>query len=315
MPQHERPESPRTHPRESSFLSLMSGWAQQGVQSYFATQRILVDLAMRQNSSVVHALKERLSDPHHSPSVVLAELASDGITNLVEAQKVLLELGRQQHEIVMTGVKERTRGSSTATAMANLLRHSVDTVIEMQQEFLKIAGTQTRTWIEGVKTGKAPKGSALVDVARQAVENFIHAEKRFLDGIAEEATRVTKNKPVDRAEKKTKKTELAELGRRATESFIEAQKRLVDVAGRQMNANLKTASRAMEILKPLPVVPLSDWTRAGVQSFVEAQKALMDAVTKSGNGTKPAAGARRKTVRGAKRRRPSLEKPSSHPAA
>ncbi len=315
MREHERPESPRTHPRESSFLSLMSGWAQQGVQSYFATQRILVDLAMRQNSSVVHALKDRLSDPHHSPSALVAELAGDGITNLLEAQKVLLELGRQQHDIVMAGVKERTGGSSTATTMANLLRHSVDTVIEMQQEFLKIAGKQTHTWIEGVKTGKAPKGSALVDLAREAVENFIHAEKRFLDGVAEEATRATKNKPTDRVEKKAKKTELAELGRRATESFIEAQKRLVDVAGRQMNANLKTASRTAEILKPLPVVPLSDWTRAGVQSFVDAQKALMDAVTKPRNGTKPAAGASRKPVRGAKRRRPSLEKPLSHPAA
>ena len=43
------------HPRESSFISLLSGWAQQGVQSYFATQRILLDLAMRQNASVIHA--------------------------------------------------------------------------------------------------------------------------------------------------------------------------------------------------------------------------------------------------------------------
>lgn len=113
-----------------------------------------------------------------------------------------------------------------------------------------MAGKQTHTWIEGVKTGKAPKGSALVDVARQVVENFIHAEKRFLDAVAEEATTAMKNKTVDRAEKKAKKTELAELGRRATASFVEAQKRLVDVAGRQVN--LKTASRTMEILKPSP---------------------------------------------------------------
>jgi len=215
----------------------------------------------------------------------------------------------------MTGVKERTGGSSAATTLANLLRHSIDTAIEMQQEFLKIAGRQTHTWMEGVKSGKAPKSSALVELAREAIESFIHAEKRFRDGVAEEAAKAAKSKPADRVEKKVKKTELAELGRLATESFIEAQERLVDVAGRQMNANLKTASRTVEILKPLPVVPLSDWTRAGVQSFVDAQKALMDAVTKPGNSTKPAAGARRRTVRGAKRRRPSLEKPLTHPAA
>ncbi len=35
--------------RESSFINLLSGWVQQGVENFFATQRILVDLAMRQN--------------------------------------------------------------------------------------------------------------------------------------------------------------------------------------------------------------------------------------------------------------------------
>jgi len=303
MREDTRPESPRTHPRESSFFSLMSGWAQQGVQSYFATQRILVDLAMRQNSSVMHALKERLSDPRHSPTTVLTEIAGEGISNLVDAQKVLLGLAQQQKEIVMTGVKERIGGSSAALAMADLLSHTVDTVIEMQQEFLKIAGKQTHTWMDAAKTGKAPRGGALVDVAREAVENFIHSEKRFLDAVAEVTTKAMRSTHVNGAAKKIKKTEVAELGRQATNSFIEAQKRLVDVAGRQMNANLKTASRTMDILKPLPVVPLSDWTRAGVQSFVDAQKALVEAVTKPHHGSKPAT----KTRRTARRKATSTE--------
>ena len=32
--------------RESSFVNLLSGWVQQGVENFFATQRILVDLAI-----------------------------------------------------------------------------------------------------------------------------------------------------------------------------------------------------------------------------------------------------------------------------
>lgn len=52
MPASVKSESPRTHHGESSFVSLLSGWAQQGVQSFFATQRILLDLAMRQNASL-----------------------------------------------------------------------------------------------------------------------------------------------------------------------------------------------------------------------------------------------------------------------
>ena len=53
MPAAVRTES-RTHSREPSFVSILSGWAQQGAQSLFATQRILLDLAMRQNANVMH---------------------------------------------------------------------------------------------------------------------------------------------------------------------------------------------------------------------------------------------------------------------
>jgi hypothetical protein len=287
-----RQESPRTHPRESSFVSLMSGWAQQGIQSYFATQRILVDLAMRQPSNVMNTLKDRLSDPRHSAAAILTELADEGISNFVDAQRVLLDLAQRQNEIVTTHVKGRIPDSSAVVAMTELLRCRVDTVIEMQREFLKIAGKQTRTWVEDAKTGKAPKSTAVVDLAREAMENFVSAEKKFLDAVAEETQNALRKKP-GKSPDKFKRSDLADLGRRATESFIEAQKEMVDVAGRQMNANLKTASRTMDILRPLPVLPLSEWTREGVQSFVDAQKALMDAVTKPGNGFKPAPKGRR----------------------
>src|ERR1700739_361904 len=103
----ERMESSRTHPRESSFVALLTGWAQQGVQSFFATQRILLDLAMRQNASIMHSVRQQLSDPHHSPTAILGEVAGDGINNFLEGQKVLLELGQKQNEILMIGVKER----------------------------------------------------------------------------------------------------------------------------------------------------------------------------------------------------------------
>src|ERR1700758_4614277 len=100
-------EPSRTHPKESSFVSILSGWAQQGVQSFFATQRILLDLAMRQNANVMHALRQQLTDPHHSPTAILSEVAGEGMTNFIEGQKVLLDLGKQQNAILMTAAKER----------------------------------------------------------------------------------------------------------------------------------------------------------------------------------------------------------------
>jgi len=68
------------------------------------------------------------------------------------------------------------------------------------------------------------------------------------------------------------------MAREATESFIEAQKKLVDVAGRQMNANVKTAGKTLELLRPFPFLPLAELTREGVKSYVDAQKELMEVI-------------------------------------
>jgi hypothetical protein len=264
---------------------LLSGWAQQGVQSYFATQRILLDLAMRQNSSVMHVMRERLSDPNRSPAKILSEIAGEGLTNLMEAQQVLLDLAQQHNEIVMDGVKERVAGSNVGIATAELLRRGIDNLIDTHHKFLKIVEKQSHTWIENAKAGKFPKNDALIEMAREAMDNFVHAEKHFLDVVAEETSRATNGRHHGGSAKKTKKTELTDLARKATESFIEAQKKLFDVAGRQMNANLRTAGRTMDVLGPLPVLPFSDLTREGVKSFVDAQKALMEVMTKAGNGS------------------------------
>jgi hypothetical protein len=282
MPAAAKTETSRTHSRESSFVSVLSGWAQQGVQTFFATQRILLDLAMQQNANLMHALRQQLSDPHHSPTAILGEVAGEGMTNFIEGQRVLLDLGKQQNEILMSGVKERIGDWPAAHAMTDLLRRSVDTFIHMQQEFLKIAGKQTHTWIEAAKTGKPYQPENLVDLAREGMENFVKAQKQFLDFVAEEAAKATGGKHANGSVKKIKKTELADLARQATESFIDAQKKLVDVAGKQMNTNVKMAGKTMDLVRPFPFLPLAELTREGVKSYVDAQKALMEAMVKPG---------------------------------
>ena len=154
MPTTVKSESSRTYSGESSFVSLLSGWAQQGVQSFFATQRILLDLAMRQNASLMHSVRQQLSDPHHSPTAILTEVTAEGISNFIEGQKILLELGQEQNELLMTGMKERVGDWPAAEAITDLLRRSLETFIGMQQELLKTAGKQTHTWVEAAKDGK-----------------------------------------------------------------------------------------------------------------------------------------------------------------
>jgi hypothetical protein len=241
----------RPHSREPSFVSSVSGWAQQGVQNFLATPRSLLNLAMRQNTNAMHFLRQQLSDPHHSPRAVLSGMAGESMMNFIEAQKVLLDLSKQQNEILMTAVKERIGEGPAAHATADLLRRSLNTFIHMQEEYLKIAGKQTHIWVEAARTGKLLPGRArLVGLAREGMENFAKAQKQFLDVIAEETAKVTGSKRT--AIKKIKKTELSKLARQAAELFINTQEKMVEVAGKQMNANVKTAGKTLELLRPLP---------------------------------------------------------------
>jgi hypothetical protein len=274
------------HPKESPLLALLSGWGQQAVQTLFATQHILLDLAMRQNASVMHAVRQQLSDPHHSPAAILSEVAEDGIANFLDGQHILLELGKQQNEILMTAVKERLGDCPQRAALISLLQRSVETFIHMDEEYLKIAGKQTRNWLQAVKTGKPYEAEHMVNFGREAMETFVKAQKRFLDVVADETAKATTDKYT--AEKRGKKTEIPALVKQATESFIAAQKQLVDTAGRQMNANVKTAGKTLDLLKPFPFLPLNELTKEAVKSYVDAQKALMNVMVKPVNGHKPA---------------------------
>jgi len=261
----------------SSFVSLLSGWAQQGVQGFFATQRILLDLAMRQNANLMHSVRQQLSHPDHSPAAILSEVAAEGVSNFIEGQKILLELGQKQNEILMSGVKERVGDGPAAQAVVDLLSRSVETFIHLQQEYLKIAGKQSRTWVEAAKAGKPYQTEHLVDLARESMESFVKAQKHFMDVISEETAKATGSKHTNGV-KKTKKTEVSQLAREATEALIDTQKKLVDVAGRQMNASVKTAGKTLELVKPFPFLPLAELTREGVKSYVDAQKELMSVI-------------------------------------
>jgi hypothetical protein len=262
----------------------------------FVFQRRLLDVAIGQYSNIIHSVRQQFSDPRHSRTAILGEVAGEGITHLIEAQKVLLELGLKENEIVMAGAKERLGEMPAARAVADLLGRSVENFIHLQQQFLKIAGKQTQSWVEEAKTGKLYQSELLVQLAREGIETFVKAQTQLLDVIADELAKATGRKRAHGA-KNSKKTELSALVRQAMESFIDAQRKLLDLAGQQMNANVKTAGKALEVLRPFPLPPLEELTREGVKSYLDAQKALMDLIVRPEREHKH----RAKTKRRAKR--------------
>ncbi len=263
---------------ESSFISLLSGWMQQGVENFFATQKILVDLAMRQNAAAISLVREQLADPKFAPVAILAELAGEGMSNFIAGQKVLLELVRQENDIVAKGVKDRVGGVGPAVAMADLTHRSLNALLEMQHDFLKFAGKQAHDWLAAVEKGHVYDGERFIELAREGVEHFVQTQEKFLKLIAEEASKAVSTKSEDH--RKAKVEELSVMARQATDYFIEAQKKLVDVAGKQMDANLQASGRALKMVAPLAAIPLPDLAREGVKGLVEAEQALIESITK-----------------------------------
>jgi hypothetical protein len=285
----------------SSFLSLISGWVQQGVESLFATQRVLVDVAMRQNAIMMKSVRDVLSDPESSPAAIFTELAVEGTSSFIEVQRILLNLAQEQNDLIMNGVKDRVGGSTVAMATTETLRRSIDTFLQMQQDFLRTTKKQTINWLESIKSGKGIQNVEMLDLAGEAMDSFVEAQKKFLDIISQETARATSGKPYPHV---SKKTELRTLARDGVTAFIEAQKKLLDVAGQQMTINLNAASKTISMLSPARLIPMANLTGEGVKGFVEAEKALIDTIAKPRNGAKMPPRPRRRKA--AKRRKTPL---------
>ena len=214
-----------------------------------------------------------------SPLAILTELAVEGTSSLVEAQRALLNLAQQENDIILNGVKDRVGTFLPAAAMTDLVRRSLDTLLGMQQDLLTTTSKQTLEWLQSEKAGKGKGASHLVEFAREGVETFTRAQKKFLEVVAQEAEKITSGKK-EHETNVVKKAELAHLAREAGSAFIEAQKRLLDVMGQQMNVNLDATTRAVEIMSPSRLVPVATRTREGVRDFVNAETSLIGSLIK-----------------------------------
>jgi len=213
----------------------------------------------------------------HSPLALFTELAVEGTASLVEAQRTLLNLAQQENEIILDGIKERIGGFVPAMAMTDLVKRSVDTFITMHQELLTNTSKQTLHWLESEKTGKGQRSARLVEFAREGVETFTRAQKKFLDVLGQEAAKATSGKH-EHDGKPAKKTELSQLAREAGNAFVEAQKRLLDVMGQQMNVNLDLATRSLELIAPAQLLPVANLAGETVKSFVDTEKSILGSV-------------------------------------
>src|ERR1700739_2064987 len=121
-----------------------------------------------------------------SPAAILTELAVEGASSFIEAQRIFLNLAQQQNEIISSAVKGQIAGSTPGVAMIDLARRSLDTFLNLHEDFLTATSKQTLHWVEAVKAGKGYNVSHVADLAREEWETFTRAQKKFLDVVAQE---------------------------------------------------------------------------------------------------------------------------------
>src|ERR1039458_5078563 len=140
--------------REPSSISMLAGWLRQGTESFFASQRILMDLVMRQNAHTFSAFQERLVEARNVAGTAVTEMAGEGISKFIAPPRVLLNLAQPENENPKTAVHERAGGWAPVAAVTDLFSRGLDTVIRMQQHFLTMAARQTDEWIDATKSGE-----------------------------------------------------------------------------------------------------------------------------------------------------------------
>ena len=231
----------------SSPLNRLARWARQGIESFVAAQKTLLDLTAQQNALVFGMVRERLSKPSFRPDVAIAKMADKGVEHFTAAGKILLDLAAGETALAVDGFKEGLRLPAVASTVADVVRHRVDTLIGLQKRLLDAAAEQTHALAESYREGKGlMAGAALAELAQRGIESFVETEKKFLDLVVHEVTTATKDGKEHRKPAQDRSKVLAQLAREGVEKYIDAQKKLLHLAIEQMESTGKATGELLE---------------------------------------------------------------------
>lgn len=279
MPAREKRPAPETSP------SLLTGWARQGVQSFVAAQKIIMDLAAQENALLIGMLRERLSKPGGELGASVAGIAEKGVKNLTSAGKILLDLAADETALAVEGMKEGLRLPAPAGAMAEVVRHRVGTFVEMQKNLLDATAEQAHAVAESYREGEKFMAAAHVaELARRGIEGFVESEKKFLDLAAQEVSAAVKGEKRASKPAKERMEVLTNMAREGAEKYIETQRKLMELAISQLEESAKVARPHKEGAHKEAHATWGELTEKSVQNFVSAEKSLLDLATKRMEG-------------------------------
>ena len=225
-------------------------------------------------------VRERLSNTAFRPGVSMVGMAEKGVKNLADAGKILLDLAAEGTALAVDGFKEGLRLPGAAGAMAEVLRHRVDTLIELQKQLLEATAEQAHAAAESYREGEKVQAAANVaELARRGIEGFVESEKKFLDLAAQEVSAATKGEKRAGKPPRERMEVLTKVAREGAEKYIETQKKLLELAIEQLEDAAKTAPEHKAAAHKETHPSWGELTEKSVKNFVTAEKALLELAT------------------------------------
>ena len=154
--------------------------AGEGISNFIAAQRVLLNLAQRENEILTTAVKERVGGP--APVAALTDLFSRGIDTVIGMQQHLLTLAARQTDEWIDATKSGE--PFEGLQLTALARESMETFVRSQKKFLDVLAEETAHATGKETNGKAhpaAKKTELTELARQSAEAYIDAQKKLLD--------------------------------------------------------------------------------------------------------------------------------------
>jgi hypothetical protein len=143
--------------------------------------------------------------------------------------------------------------------------------MEAEQVILDVVARQNTVVAEGLKPGfSGTPVEGLAEVVRQGLDNFVIAQKQFLDILEAQADGITE----DFEEGKRFDTgRLSEIARDGMRNFLHSQKKFLDIVEEQLVGKKGRSKAAPD---GPDSVDIFDMAKNSVNAFIEAQQRLLD---------------------------------------
>lgn len=252
----------------SALTARPADWARQGVETVATAVKIISDLTAQELALGIGMVRERVT---LRPAPAVAELAGRTITALIAAEKILLDLAVGETALITDGLKEVLPIRPSVAALADLIPRGVETIAEVQTQFLDTAVQEIQGLVESYTEDQPLMAvTRLGNLTRTELECLIDIQKKLLDQFAEQVTLATEGgEKASKGAGKDRSQVAIRMTRDSIEKLIDTQKRLLHLAIEQLEAGMPHE-------RPQKRTSFAELTQKSVHNITAAQKSLLD---------------------------------------